>query len=98
MVLTARVRRRAFNFAKAISIGLAGRGYRAEGIRAKRPWRERGLAWRRRFMGRQIVQDYDIARPKSRSQLSLDVSFKNAPVHRRVNDKGGGQRRIAGRR
>ena len=27
-------------------------------------------------MGRQIVQDYDIARPKSRSQLSLDVSFK----------------------
>ena len=42
-------------------------------------------------MGRQIVQDYDIARPKSRSQLSLDVSFKNAPVHRRVNDKGGGQ-------
>ena len=25
-------------------------------------------------MGRQIVQDYDIARPKSRSQLSLDVS------------------------
>ena len=34
-------------------------------------------------MGRQIVQDYDVARPKSRSQLSLDVSFKNAPVHRR---------------
>jgi hypothetical protein len=23
--------------------------------------------------------------------LSLDVSFKNAPVHRRVNDEGGGQ-------
>ena len=42
-------------------------------------------------MGRQIVQDYYVARPKSRSQLSLDVSFKNAPVHRRVNDKGGGQ-------
>ncbi len=42
-------------------------------------------------MGRQIVQDYDVARPKSRSQLSLDVSFKNAPVHRRVNDEGGGQ-------
>src|ERR1700733_5713180 len=42
-------------------------------------------------MGRQIVQDDDIARPKSRNQLSLDVSFKNALVHRRVNDKGGGQ-------
>ena len=23
--------------------------------------------------------------------MSLDVSFKNAPVHRRVNDEGGGQ-------
>src|SRR5271168_2871310 len=42
-------------------------------------------------MGRQIVQDYDVAWPKSRSQLSLDVSFKNAPVHWRVNDEGGGQ-------
>ena len=42
-------------------------------------------------MGRQIVQDYDVARPKSRSQLSLDISFKNAPVHRRVNDEGSGQ-------
>ena len=42
-------------------------------------------------MGRQIVQDYDVARPKSWSQLSLDVSFKNAPVHRRVNDEGGSQ-------
>src|SRR5271157_1370690 len=42
-------------------------------------------------MGRQIVQDDDVARPKIRSQLSLDVSFKNAPVHRRVNDEGGGQ-------
>src|SRR5271154_2752107 len=42
-------------------------------------------------MGRQIVQDYDVAWPKSRNQLSLDVSFKNAPVHRRVNDEGGGQ-------
>ena len=38
-----------------------------------------------------IVQDDDVARPKSRSQLSLDVSFKNAPVHRRVNDEGSGQ-------
>src|SRR6202035_1346435 len=36
-------------------------------------------------------QDDDIARPKSRNQLSLDVSFKNALVHRRVNDKGGGR-------
>jgi hypothetical protein len=36
------------------------------------------------FAGRQIVQDYDVARPKSRSQLSPDASFKNAPVHRRV--------------
>src|ERR1700727_2332285 len=42
-------------------------------------------------MGRQIVQDDDIARPKSWNQLKIDVSFKNAPVHRRVNDKGGGQ-------
>ena len=42
-------------------------------------------------MGRQIVQDDDVARLESRSQLSLDVSFKNAPVHRRVNDEGGGQ-------
>src|SRR6476619_2726233 len=42
-------------------------------------------------MGRQIVQNDDVARLESRSQLSLDVSFKNAPVHRRVNDEGGGQ-------
>ena len=28
---------------------------------------------------------------ESRSQLSLDASFKNAPVHRRVHDEGGGQ-------
>src|SRR3984957_18285687 len=38
-----------------------------------------------------LSQDYDVPRPKSRSQLSLDVSFKNAPVHRRVNDEGGSQ-------
>src|SRR4029077_10172975 len=43
------------------------------------------------FMGRQIVQNDDVARLESRSQLSLDVSFKNAAVHRRVNDEGGGQ-------
>src|SRR4029077_9945 len=43
------------------------------------------------FMGRQIVQDDDVARLESRSQLSLYVSFKNAPVHRRVHDEGGGQ-------
>ena len=42
-------------------------------------------------MGRRIVQDDDVARPQSRSQLGLDVGFKNAPVHRRVNDEGGGQ-------
>jgi hypothetical protein len=39
-------------------------------------------------MGRQIVQDDDFTRPKSRSQLSLDAGFKNAPVRRRVNDEG----------
>ena len=42
-------------------------------------------------MGRQIVQDDDVARLEGRSQLSLDVSFENEPVHRRVNDKGGDQ-------
>ena len=42
-------------------------------------------------MGWQIVQDDDIAWLEGRSQLSLDVSFKNAPVDRRVNDEGGGQ-------
>ena len=42
-------------------------------------------------MGRQIVQNNDVAWLEGRSQLSLDVSFKNAPVHRRVNDKGGDQ-------
>ena len=43
-------------------------------------------------MGRQIVQDYDVARPKSSEPAGgLDVSFKNAPIHRRVNDEGGGQ-------
>ena len=42
-------------------------------------------------MGRQIVQDDDVARLEGRRQLSLDVSFKNAPVHRRVNDEGGDQ-------
>ena len=42
-------------------------------------------------MGRQIVQDDDVARLEGWSQLSLDLSFKNAPVHRRVKDEGGGQ-------
>jgi hypothetical protein len=42
-------------------------------------------------VGGQIVQDYDVARLEGLSQLSLDTSFKNAPVHRRVNDEGGGQ-------
>ena len=42
-------------------------------------------------MGRQIVQDDDVARLEGRRQLSLDVSFENEPVHRRVNDKGGDQ-------
>jgi hypothetical protein len=42
-------------------------------------------------MGRQIVQNDDVARLEGRSQLSLDVSFENEPVHRRVNDEGGDQ-------
>ena len=42
-------------------------------------------------MGWQIIQDDDVARLKGRSRLSLDVSFENEPVHRRVNDKGGDQ-------
>jgi hypothetical protein len=42
-------------------------------------------------MGRQIVQDDDVARLEGRSQLSLDVCFENAPVHRRANDEGGSQ-------
>ena len=42
-------------------------------------------------MGRQIVQDDDVARLEGRSKLSREVSFENAPVHRRVNDEGGGQ-------
>src|SRR5271169_4696737 len=42
-------------------------------------------------MGGQIVQNNDVARLEGRSQLSLDVSFENEPVHRRVNDEGGDQ-------
>ena len=68
-------------------------GLRAEGIRAKRPWRERGLLGGGAFMGGQIVQDDDVARPGSRSQLKVsDVSFKNAPgPSARQLTKGGGQ-------
>src|SRR5271166_6164971 len=42
-------------------------------------------------MGRQIVQNDDVARLEGRSQLSLDVNFENEPVHWRVNDEGGDQ-------
>ena len=86
MVLTARARRRAFNFAKAISIGLRSgiRGYRSGRNKEPRAHSANGLLGGGAFMGRQIVQDYDVARPKKSCQLSLDVSFKNAPVHRRV--------------
>ena len=89
MVLTARARRRAFNFAKAISIGL--RSGLKGGRNEPSAHGANSLLGGGAFMGRQIVQDDDVARLESRSQLSLDVSFKNAPVHRRVHDEGGGQ-------
>jgi len=43
------------------------------------------------LMSRQIVQDDDVARLEGRSELRVDVSFEDAPVHRRVNDERGGQ-------
>jgi hypothetical protein len=67
-------RRRAFNFAKAISIGLRsgllGGRNKSQASVARTPCGGGAV------MGRQIVQDYDVFRPTRRSQLSLDVSFQ----------------------
>jgi len=42
-------------------------------------------------VGRQIVHDDDVAFFEGRRELGLDVSLEDAPVHRRVDDEGGGQ-------
>ena len=55
-------------------------------IQARRwPWRDLSTKAVR------IAHDDDIAFVEGWSELFLDVSLKNAPVHRRVNDEGGGQ-------
>jgi hypothetical protein len=46
-------------------------------------------------MGRQVVQDDDIAWLEGGSELGFDVSFEDAPVHRRVDDEGRGERATA---
>ena len=46
-------------------------------------------------MGGQVVQDDDVARLEGRSQLGFDVSLEDAPIHRRVDDEGRGERAAA---
>jgi hypothetical protein len=46
-------------------------------------------------VGRQIVQDDDIAWLEGGSELGFDVSFEDEPVHRRVDDEGRCERATA---
>ena len=51
-----------------------------------------GLFGDRTLVGGQIVHDDDVAAPQRRGELGLDVGLEDAPVHRRVDDEGGGER------
>ena len=42
-------------------------------------------------MGREIVEDHDIARFQGWGELGLDIGLEHLPVHRTIDDKGGHQ-------
>ena len=42
-------------------------------------------------MGRQIVHDDDIAFVEGWCELLLDIGLEDAPVHRGIDEKGGGK-------
>jgi len=42
-------------------------------------------------MGREIVEDNDISLAERRSELGFDPGLEDAPVHRLIDDKWGGQ-------
>ena len=75
MVLTARARRRAFSIAKAFSIGFE---VGAIGRKESEPsiLGANNLLSGCAFMGRQIVQDDDVARFEGRSQLESRRKFR----------------------
>jgi hypothetical protein len=43
----------------------------------------------RDLVGRQVVEDHDIAWAKHRCQASVDLSEEDGPFHRPVDDEGG---------
>lgn len=42
-------------------------------------------------MGCEIVHDHDIALFEGRRELSFDIGLEDAPIHRSVDDEGGGE-------
>ena len=43
------------------------------------------------LVGRQIVHDDDIAFVEGRGELGFDIGLEDAPVHRGIDDEGGGE-------
>src|SRR3954466_2090004 len=43
------------------------------------------------LMDREIVRDHDIARPKSRSEMGLDIGVERRAVHGAIHHPGGGE-------
>ena len=43
------------------------------------------------LVGRQIVHDDDIAFVEGRGEFFFDIGFEDAPVHRGIDDEGGGE-------
>lgn len=50
-----------------------------------------GLFGFRAFMGREIVEDHDIAFFELRRELGLDIDLEGEPVHRAIENPGSGQ-------
>ena len=66
------------------------KGYRVAGTGSMHPGLD-GFLGGLALVGRQIVQDDDIAFVEGWCELLLDIGLEDAPVHRGLDDEGGGE-------
>jgi hypothetical protein len=97
-VRVAALRRSALILANAISIGFRSGEYcgrnRSHAPRALSALAARALLWTesscgpRALVDREIVRDHDIAAPKGRGKLGLDIGVERGPIHGAVHHPG----------